>query len=290
MFCRKEVLILKKKLSPVLIFAGVVNFFLFFVKFYIGVRTNSLCIYTDSINNLMDTLSLCLALIGVAFINKPATDRFRYGFGKAEDITSFVMSIIMTTAGLGFAYSSFGRLMTPVPVWYFSKYAIIIGATCLVKLVLGIVFAYKYKKTGSAVLKTVMLDSFLDCGITAVTLVSFTLSNILGITLDAVLGLIISIIITVMGIRLILSSVAELIGQHHGEYEKSILEIIANTDENIVVNELAIHTYGREKVYVTLNLSLTDREKDPAAVQNTIKTRLNEEFGYNSAIEWEVIT
>lgn len=281
---------MKKKLSPVLIFAGVVNFFLFFIKFYIGIRTNSQCIYTDSINNLMDTLSLCLALIGVAFINKPATPRFKYGFGRMEDVTAFIMSLIMTAAGLSFAYSSLGRLMTPVPVWYFTKYAVIIGATCLVKLILGIVFALRYKKEHSSVLKTVMLDSFLDCGITAVTLVSFTLSNNLGITLDAVLGLVISIIITVMGIRLILSSVAELMGQHHGEYEKVILEIIASTDENIVVNEISIHTYGKEKVYITLNLSLTDRETDLVAVQNIIKSRLNEDWGYNSAIEWEVIS
>lgn len=281
---------MKKKLSPVLIFAGVVNFFLFFIKFYIGIRTNSQCIYTDSINNLMDTLSLCLALIGVAFINKPATPRFKYGFGRMEDVTAFIMSLIMTAAGLSFAYSSLGRLMTPVPVWYFTKYAVIIDATCLVKLILGIVFALRYKKEHSSVLKTVMLDSFLDCGITAVTLVSFTLSNNLGITLDAVLGLVISIIITVMGIRLILSSVAELMGQHHGEYEKAILEIIASTDENIVVNEISIHTYGKENVYITLNLSLTDRETDLAAVQNIIKSRLNEDLGYNSAIEWEVIT
>jgi len=281
---------LKKKLSPVIIFAGLVNFFLFFIKFYIGVRTNSLCIYTDSINNLMDTLSLCLAIVGIAFINKPATDRFKYGFGRAEDVTTFVMSIIMTTAGFGFAYSSLGRLMTPVPVWYFSKYAIIIGATCLVKLFLGIIFAYKYKKTSSAVLKTVMLDSFLDCGITAVTLVSFTLSNSVGFVLDAVLGLAISIIITVIGIRLILSSVAELIGKNHSEYEEAALEIVANTDKDIIVNSIEIHTYGTEKVYATLNLSLTDREEDLAAVHNTIKTRLNEELGFNSAIEWEVIS
>lgn len=281
---------MKKKLSPVLIFAGIVNFFLFFVKFYIGVRTNSLCIYTDSINNLMDTLSLCLALVGISFINKPATPRFKYGFGRMEDITAFIMSIIMTVAGLGFAYSSLSRLMTPVPVWYFTKYAIIIGATCLVKLILGIVFALRYKKDCSPVLKTVMLDSFLDCGITAVALISFTLSNSLGITLDAVLGLIISIIITVMGIRLVLSSVAELIGKHHREYEAKILEIIANTDENIVVNDISIHTYGNGNVYVTLKLSLTDREKDLAAVQNTIKTRLNTELGYNSAVEWEVVS
>ena len=281
---------MKKKLSPILIFAGIVNFVLFFIKFYIGIRTNSQCIYTDSINNLMDTLSLVLALIGISFINKPPTPRFKYGFGRIEAVTSFIMSLIMTTAGLGFAYSSLGRLMTPVPVWYFTKYAIIIGTTCLVKLLLGIVFAARYKKERSMVLKTVMLDSFLDCGITAVTLISFTLSNSAGFALDAILGLVISIIIAVAGIRLIISSVAEIIGQHHEEYEKRILEIIANTNKNIVLNELAIHTYGKEKVYVTLNLSLTDHEKDLVSVQNTIKTKLKTELGCNSVVEWEVIS
>ncbi len=281
---------MKKKLSPVLIFAGIVNFFLFFIKFYIGIRTNSQCIYTDSINNLMDTLSLCLALIGISFINKSATPRFRYGFGRMEDITSFVMSLIMTAAGLGFAYSSLGRMMTPVPVWYFTKYAVIIGATCLVKLILGIIFTVKYKKEKSAVLKTVMLDSFLDCGITAVTLISFTVSNSAGFVLDAVLGLVISIIIAVAGIRLIISSLAEIIGQHseeiYGNTENIIEEICKNTPYS--VKDILVHSYGKSRIYVNIYMISTEQNTENLkTVQNTIKSRLESEFGYASAIEWE---
>lgn len=284
---------MKKKLSPVLIFAGIVNFFLFFVKFYIGIRTNSQCIYTDSINNLMDTLSLLLALIGISFINKPATPRFKYGFGRMEDVTSFIMSLIMTAAGLGFAYSSLGRLLSPVPVWYFTKYAVIIGATCLVKLALGIVFTYKHKKTGSAVLKTIMLDSFLDCGITAMTLVSFTLSSFLGITLDGILGLVISIIITVSGIRLVISSLAEIIGQYadeiHVNTEKVIAEICENTA--FTVKEIFVHRYGQRRIYVIIYMVATEQSTEQIkSVQKTIKSRLESELHYTSAIEWEVIS
>lgn len=281
---------MKKKLSPVLIFAGIVNFFLFFIKFYIGIRTNSQCIYTDSINNLMDTLSLCLALIGISFINKPATSRFRYGFGRMEDITSFVMSLIMTAAGLGFAYSSLGRMMTPVPVWYFTKYSVIIGATCLVKLILGIIFTLKYKKQKSAVLKTVMLDSFLDCGITAVTLISFTVSNSAGFVLDAILGLAISIIIAVAGIRLIISSLAEIIGQHSEEIYGNTEKIIEEVCENMTysVKEILVHSYGKNRVYVNIYMVSTEQNAENLyAVQNTIKSRLKSELGYASAIEWE---
>ncbi len=283
---------MKKRLSPVLIFAGCVNLVLFFIKFYIGIRTNSQCIYTDSINNLMDALSLCLAIVGISFINKPATNNFKHGFGRMEDLTSFIMSLVMTVAGLGFAYTSLTRLFSPIPVWYFTKYAIIIGVTCLVKLLLGLVFSIRYKKENSPVIKTVMLDSFLDCGITAVTIVSFTLSNYVGFMFDAFFGLIISIIIAVAGIRLIISSIGEILGKHNEEIhsitEREITNICKNT--SFMIKNIEIHSYGKAKNYVTITMVSPEQDSiKTQSVQNTIKSRL-EDMGYASAIEWEVIS
>ncbi len=281
---------MKKKLSPVLIVAGVLNLFLFFIKLYVSIHTNSLSIYTDSINNLMDTLSLCLALFGVYFMCKSPTENFKHGFGKMEHITSFVMSIIMTVAGLSFAYTSLGRLMAPVPVWFFTKYAIIIGLTCFVKLLLGLIFTFRYKKIHSPILKTVMLDSYLDCTITIMTLVSFTLSNIIGFALDAILGLLISIIISIFGIRLIISSVSDLLGKSDGQFEEKVIDIIKEIDDSLIVNNISVHTYGEEKIYVALNLSLTDKNKDFMSVQNVIKNQLMTELNCNSTVEWEVLS
>ncbi len=283
---------MKKRLSHMLIFAGIVNLVLFLVKFYIGIRTNSQCIYTDSINNLMDTLSLCLAIVGISFINKPATNRFKHGFGRMEDITSFIMSLIMTVAGLAFAYSSLGRLITPIPVWYFTKYAVIIFVTCLVKLLLGVIFLIRNKKATSLVTKTVMLDSFLDCGITSITLISFTVSNYTGIMFDAIIGLIISIIITVEGIKLIVSSISEILGQHNSEIQSNTENLISDICKNtsFVVKNISTHSYGTLKNYVIITMESTEqcilKMQD---VQNKIKTGL-EEFGYTSIIEWEVIS
>ena len=280
----------KKRISPVLILAGIINLVLFIVKYYIGVHTNSLCIYTDSINNLMDTLSLCLALVGISYINKPATDKFKFGFGKMEEVTSFIMSLIMTVAGCSFTYNSLSRLMTPVPVWYFTKYAIIIAFTCLAKLSLGIVFTFRYNKTKSSVLKTVMLDSYLDCAITLMTFISFTLSNTIGFAFDAILGLCISVIIVILGIRLIISSVADLIGQRNEEVEEKAKCIIKEIDETIVINDINVHSYGDENIFVTLNLSLTDSQKDFTSVQNSIKNQLKAELNCNPTVEWEAFS
>lgn len=281
---------MKKRLSPVLIIAGIINLILFFTKYYIGVHTNSLCIYTDSINNLMDTLSLCLALVGISYINKPATDRFKFGFGKMEHITTFIMSLIMTVAGCSFAYNSLSRLMTPVPVWYFTKYAIIISSTCLVKLSLGVIFTFRYKKTRSPVLKTVMLDSYLDCAITLMTLISFTLSNTVSFALDSVLGLGISVIIAILGIRLIISSISDLIGQKNEKVEENVSLLIKTINKNICINDITIHSYGEESIYVTLSLSLSDKNIDLLSVQNKIKNQLKTEYNFNSTVEWEAFS
>lgn len=162
---------MKKHLYPPVVMVAIINFLLFSVKLYIGLRSNSFCIYTDSINNLMDTVSAVLAFIGVSFTVKKSTDEHPFGFGRMEYVTSFVMSAIMVFSGLGFCFSSLERFLAPTPLWYYESFVIIIAITCLIKLILGICFAIYGKREKSPILKTIMLDSFLDCGITAITLV-----------------------------------------------------------------------------------------------------------------------
>lgn len=277
---------MKRRLSPIMIFIAFVNLILFFVKFFIGIRTNSLCIYTDSVNNLMDTLSALLAAVGVFFLSQPKTEKFPFGFGRLEYITGFIMSVIMTAAGLSFAYGSLERFFAPTPVWFSAKYAVIVGATCLVKLAMGIFLSVKYQKDRSPVLKTVMMDSFLDCGITVAALVSFTLTNKTGVLLDAFIGLAISIIIAVSGIKLIFSSLSPLIGRADDETEEEIRKIILETDENITVLDIKIHNYGIGRQIADIYLG--DKAIDcRSAVQKTIKNRLTEELHLESAVEWE---
>lgn len=279
---------MKRNLKPFFIFAFVTNLILFLVKFYIGVRTNCLCIYTDSINNFTDTISALLALITTFIICIKPSSKHPFGFGRLEYITGLIMAIVMTLAGLGFAYNSIERFFMPTPVWFFSIYALIICATCIIKLLIGIVFAVQYKKDNSPLLKSIMLDSFLDTGVTLVTLVSFTLSNKVNFVLDAFLGLGISILITILGIRLIKSSFSQLIGNSNLELIKEIEEIINNIESNIEIKSILIHDYGKNMNIAELHLAFTELD-NVNSVQNNIKTQLNDKLGISSVVEWEVI-
>ena len=273
---------MKKRLYPPVIAVAIINFILFIIKLYIGLRSNSFCIYTDSINNLMDTLSAILAFIGVAFAVKKSSDEHPFGFGRMEYVTSFVMSAIMVFAGVSFALSSLERFLAPTPIWYYESFVLILAFTCLIKLMLGICFAIYGKKEKSPILKTVTLDSFLDCGITAITLVSLTLSEKIGFTLDAFLGLAISIMIMVSGIRLVISSISHIIGKRNTNTEDMIVNTISEIDSNIEIKKVLIHNYGNEALWADIVLSTEKISKIPS-IQQAIKNKIK----INTTIEWE---
>lgn len=261
-----------------------INLILFLVKFFIGIRTNCLSIYTDSINNLMDTLSTLAAAVGMCFLTRPKTPKHPFGFGRLEYVTGFLMAILMTGAGLLFAYNSIERFFVASPIWFSVKYAVIVGATCFVKLAMGLILAAKQKKSPSPVLKAVMTDSFLDCGITLAAVLSFTLTNMTGVLIDAFFGLGISIVIAFSGVKLIADTLSSLIGDTDGEAEAKIRKIIIETDKTVEILKISVHNYG-----VSYGVADIHLKKGSAAVKHTIKQRLSDELGMDSTVELEEI-
>lgn len=276
---------MKNKFSFPLILVGIVNLLLFVVKLYIGIKTNSLCVYTDSINNLFDTLSAILAFGSAVFITKNATQKHPFGFGRVEYILELVMSLIITLSGVYFAYTSLSRLSMPTPIWFYFNFAIILAISCLIKLVLALVFLKLYKKNGSVIFKTIMLDSFLDCCVTLVALISFSLSNTTGIVIDGFLGLAISIMITVSGVKLVLSSVSKLVGSKDENEINSIKDTIKDIDENIEIKDIIINDYGvNSKVIILCAKTKLD---NTLTLQNQIKNIMENDCYKKVYIEWE---
>lgn len=279
----------KLRFPPVLLAAVGVNFILFAVKLYIGLRTNSLCIYTDAMNNLADTGSAGVGLLGLFFVTSRATTRFPYGLGRLEYLTEFLMALIMTAAGISFAYQSLERFFAPVPVWFSTKYAWIIAATCAVKLAMGFLFRACRRRGDSGVLRTMELDSFLDFGVTLAALVSFTLTNYINFAVDSVLGLAISIAIAVEGGRLIFSAAGRLIGEAQPQREEQLRTAVHASMPELTIRTLRLHSYGRGHDYAALTLA-RDAEQDITDMENIrmhIKKLFTEADVADVTVEWE---
>lgn len=184
------------------VFGLSVNFILFIVKLYVGISSNSLSVYCDSINNLGDTFSCIIALSGFFLIRK-------YSERKSimtQNLSSFVIGSIVTASGAYFAYAGTERLLYPTPVSYSVRYAVLIVITIFVKLIMGIVFYKINKKSSSAVIKTLALDSFMDCVVTFTAFLGFNFTQRVNLPLDGFISVIIGIIVAVSAGKTVYSS------------------------------------------------------------------------------------
>ncbi|MBQ9517146.1 MAG: cation transporter [Eubacterium sp.] len=186
-----------------------VNFLLFAVKLYIGNASLSLTIYCDAINNLGDTFSCAVAMLGFVLAVKLGDKRSL----RAQSLAAFVISLIIALTGLFFVYRGLDRLMYPVAVSYTYKYVAVITGTIFVKLILGAVFVKLNKKAPSPIIRALALDSFLDCFITLFTLMSTVLIAKINFAFDAYFAFLCGTAITVEAVRCIIKEARFLINE-----------------------------------------------------------------------------
>lgn len=188
-------------------FGVAINFLLFLLKLYVGISTNSLSVYCDSINNLGDTFSCLIGLLGFYLVVRLDEKRGR----RAQSLASFVIGAVVTVTGAYFAYSGLERLMYPIPVSYSVNYAILILLTVFVKLSMGIFYLHVNKKSQSPVIKALSLDSFMDTFITLTAFLGFTLVEKINFAVDGIVAVIMGITVAVTALKTVISQTKYLI-------------------------------------------------------------------------------
>lgn len=183
------------------LFGVIINFLLFLLKLYVGISTNSLSVYCDSINNLGDTFSCLIGLLGFYLVVRLDEKRGR----RAQSLASFVIGAVVTVTGVYFAYSGLERLMYPTPVSYSVNYAILILLTVFVKLLMGIFYFCTNKKSPSPVIKALTLDSFMDTFVTLAAFLGFTLAERINFAVDGIMSVAMGIAVAVTALKTVVS-------------------------------------------------------------------------------------
>lgn len=241
---------------------------LFFTKLYIGLAANSISIYSDGINNLFDSLSGLIGFVCLMAVTKNSSGIIKTSVHKLEQLLSFVLSVLVSLAGVMFLYSSLERLMYPTPVWYLSSYLYILVFTALIKLGLFVFFRAGYKKSGSQIIKILYFDSLLDFFITSVTITGFMISHKGTYAADAFCGIAVSIIILISSVKLIASSVKRLInfiGRDSAEELQNIL-----LEYGITMENSSVRFISEENSIVYLKTDVIIEKQEIAAIRASV--------------------
>ena len=237
----------------------VANVFLAGFKAAVGLLANSVAIVMDAVNNLSDALSSVITIVGTKLSQRPADRKHPFGFGRIEYFSAIIIAVIVLSAGITSLIESAKKIFYPTQPEYTQTTLIVIVVAIIVKLVLGRYVKNKGEQLNSDALIASGSDALFDAIITLATLVSAGVMLLWGISLDGILGVLISMVIIKAGVEMLSSPVNELLGTSiPAELTNQIKKEVSEFEGVHGVYDLILHNYGPDVKIGSLHINVYD--------------------------------
>ena len=270
----------------------VCNVLLACTKILIGLLTGSVAITGDGINNLTDSASSVVTLLGFRIAQRPADGEHPFGHGRYEYISGVVVAALVLLAGAELAKSSVEKILHPASV----PFSIITPLTLLLSIIVKFWMAAFYRelgrRTGSKTLEATAQDSRNDVITTSAVLLSFLADTVFGIQLDGIAGLGVALFILYSGINLAKSTVDPLIGmQADEEMVAQLSEMILSHPRVLGIHDLLIHDYGPGHCFATVHAEMNagDSPLDAHDQLDHIEQEAMQSLGIHLVIHYDPI-
>ncbi len=228
-------------------------------KSVVGVLSSSVAIVMDAVNNLSDALSSVITIIGTKLSQRPADRKHPFGFGRIEYFSAIIIAVIVLSAGITSLIESVKKIFDPTEPSYSTTTLVVIVVAIVVKLVLGQYVKRKGQQLKSDALIASGSDALFDAIITLATLVSAGIMLLWGVSLDGILGALISLVIIKAGIEMLASPVNELLGVSiPAELTSEIKKEVSAFEGVHGVYDLILHNYGPDVKIGSLHINVYD--------------------------------
>ena len=228
-------------------------------KAFVGVLASSVAIIMDAVNNLSDALSSIITIVGTKLSERPADRKHPFGFGRIEYFSAIIIAVIVLSAGITSLIESVKKVFNPTEPEYTTVTLVVIVVAIVVKLVLGRYVKQKGEQLKSDALIASGSDALFDAVITLSTLVSAGIMLLWHLSLDGILGSLISIVIIKAGLEMLASPVNELLGSRISpELIRDIKKEILAFEGVHGVFDIILHNYGPNQLIGSLHISVLD--------------------------------
>ncbi|SDO13042.1 cation diffusion facilitator family transporter [Geodermatophilus sp. DSM 45219] len=82
----------------------------------VAVASGSVALLSDTVHNGVDALTAVPLFVAFALASRPATRRFTYGYGRAEDLAGILIVIAIAASAVLAGWAAVDRLLDPRPV------------------------------------------------------------------------------------------------------------------------------------------------------------------------------
>lgn len=245
------------------IFGIITNGILCTIKLIAGIIGGSITIIADAINNLSDAGSSVVTLVGFKLSSTPPDKDHPFGHARYEYVTGLLVSVMILFIGATLLKSSIEKCVTPTPVVVNAFTYAVLGVSIALKLFQMLVYIDFSKAISSSALKASAQDSRNDALTTLGVLVSAIIIGVAGdkidpkISVDGIMGIIVSLFIIVSSISLLKDAVSPLLGEKPPkELVEKITDKILSYDGVIGVHDLVVHSYGASHCFAIAHVEV----------------------------------
>lgn len=243
-------------------FAGIVgiisNIILFIIKITAGMLSNSIAIIADAINNLSDSGSSLVTVLGFKLSGRPADEKHPYGHARMEYISGLIVSFIILILGFQLIQTSAKKIINPEPAIFNLVSILVLVVSILIKLWQSLFYRKIGKLINSTTLIATSLDSRNDILATSSVLVATLISRFTGFNLDGYMGALVAIFIMISGIRLVMDTISPLLGTApEKEMVDKIYKKILSYGSILGLHDLTVHSYGEGKCFASVHCEVS---------------------------------
>lgn len=237
----------------------VANVFLAAFKAVIGLMTHSIAIVLDAVNNISDAGSSLITIIGTKLAGREPDKKHPFGYGRIEYLSAMIISVIVLYAGVTSFTESVKKIISPQTPEYTVVSLVIVAVAVVVKIVLGRYVKSVGTKVNSDSLVNSGEDATLDSIISASTLVAAVIFMIFGLSLEAWLGAVISLVIIKSGFEMLKDTISQILGERSDpELAKSIKQTVTDFDGVEGAYDLVLNNYGPDSWNGSVHIEVPD--------------------------------
>ena len=235
----------ENKIIKTSIFGIIGNAILAIFKVFVGMRSNSIAILVDAVNNLSDAGSSVITIVGTKLAGKEADNKHPFGYGRIEYLSAMVISVIILYVGITSLVEAVKKIFNPIDPSYSLISIIIVIISVIVKLVI----ARYFLKVGGEVKSDSLINSGEDAKLDSIVSLSILLAagifTMFNISLEAYLGAIISIIIIKSAIDMLSKTISQLLGEKiDPEFAQEVIKTVENFPGVEGASALVLNNYG----------------------------------------------
>ncbi|MBQ4493909.1 MAG: cation transporter [Elusimicrobiaceae bacterium] len=237
----------------------ITNILLVAFKAFVGLLSNSIAIILDALNNLSDALSSVITIIGAKLAGKLPDKKHPLGYGRVEYISSMLVASIVLYAGITALWESIKKIIYPEEATYSTLTLVILAVAIVVKLLLGKYVKTQGHKVSSGALIASGSDASFDAILSASVLACALIYLFFGLSLEAYVGVGISLVIIKAGVGMLKETLNDILGQRpDAQIVKEVKQIILQEKQVHGVYDLLINNYGPNKNYASVHIELDD--------------------------------